>query len=136
MKLTLTFLLLILLSAGAQAAERAMEVRIGGRTFTAILADNGTAKAFSGRLPLTLDMSELNGNEKYHYLDRSLPSAPERVGQIRAGDIMLYGDNCVVLFYRSFSTSYRYTRIGHIEDASTLESAAGRGDAAVSFSQR
>jgi len=101
--------------------------------FTAKLEDNATARAFAGLLPMTLDMSELNGNEKFYYLDGSLPSAPERVGQIHAGDLMLYGNNCVVLFYRSFSTQYSYTRIGHINDISSLESAVGNGSVQVRF---
>ena len=120
----------------ARAAGKDMEIKIGKHTFSAALADNETAKAFGERLPMTLDMSELNGNEKYCYLDQSLPSAPERVGKIRAGDIMLYGDSCVVIFYKSFSTSYSYTRIGRIEDTSALESAVSKGGVAVNFSRK
>lgn len=108
---------------------------IGGGVFTAKLEDNATARAFAGLLPMTLNMSELNGNEKYHYLDRSLPSEPENVGQINAGDLMLYGDDCIVLFYKSFSTRYSYTRIGHINDISGLESAVGSGSVQVRFTK-
>lgn len=108
---------------------------IGGSVFTAKLVDNATARAFEGLLPMTLNMSELNGNEKYHYLDGSLPSEPENVGQINAGDLMLYGDDCVVLFYKSFSTRYSYTRIGHINDISGLESAVGSGSVQVRFTK-
>ncbi len=57
--------------------------------------------------------SELNGNEKYAYLDDSLPvGRSARATIARAGDIMLFGDDCLVLFYETFSSSYRYTRIG------------------------
>ncbi|HAZ39540.1 MAG TPA: hypothetical protein DCY39_06620 [Exiguobacterium sp.] len=31
-------------------------------------ADNETAMALQKRLPLTMQMKELNGNEKYHYV--------------------------------------------------------------------
>ena len=34
---------------------------------------------------------------------------------------MLYGNNCLVIFYKSFDTSYSYTKIGHIEDLNELE---------------
>ena len=108
-------------------------LEMGGRAFSATLSDNETARAFAARLPVTLEMEELNGNEKYCYLDSALPAAAQRVGSIAAGDIMLYGSSCVVLFYESFSTSYSYTRIGRLDDASGLAAAAGDGAVQVTF---
>ena len=108
-------------------------VTVNGTVFGAELENGEAARAFSLLFPLELDMSELNGNEKYYYLDDALPAAAERVGRIEAGDIMLYGSSCVVLFYESFSTSYSYTRIGKIADAAGLARAAGGGGARVSF---
>ena len=81
-------------------------ITAGDDVFYATAEQNETARAFAARLPLTLGMSELNGNEKYCYLNESLPSSPVRVGQISAGDLMLYDSSCIVLFYESFSTSY------------------------------
>ena len=97
--------------------------------------DNDTARAFAALLPMELRMTELNGNEKYHYLMSPLPSAPERVGHIEAGDIMLFGDDCVVVFYQSFDTPYSYTRIGKINNMKGLADALGDGDADVGFEQ-
>ena len=34
---------------------------------------------------------------------------------------MLYGNNCLVIFYESFSTTYSYTKIGHIENIDNLK---------------
>ena len=116
-----------------EAESRAITVSVGGTRFAAVVENTATDRAFLDKLPLTLSMSELNGNEKYHYLAEPLPSASESVKQIRAGDIMLYGDNCIVLFYMSFTTSYRYSRIGHIDDAAALASAVGKSDVTVIF---
>ena len=77
--------------------------------------------------------NELNGNEKYHYLSSSLPTAAYQPGTIHAGDLMLYGNNCVVLFYETFNTSYSYTRIGAIDNPSGLASALGSGNISVRF---
>ena len=33
---------------------------------------------------------------------------------------MLYGNNCLVIFYKSFDTSYSYTKIGHIDNLEDL----------------
>lgn len=43
---------------------------------------------------------------------------------------MLWGNNCLVLFYEDFTTSYSYTRIGKIVDVDGLISAL-KGNAAL-----
>ena len=108
-------------------------VMVGDTTFSATLEDSETSRALAELLPLTLNMSELNGNEKYFYLDQSLPTDSKRPGQIHTGDLMLYGDNCLVLFYESFSSSYSYTRLGSIDDPEGLAQAVGHGNATVTF---
>lgn len=109
-------------------------IRVNGREYQASLESNATAEAFAAMLPLTLDMSELNGNEKYHYLENSLPSTGDYTGTIHAGDIMLYGSDCLVLFYETFSTSYSYTKIGHIDNPSGLAGTLGSGSISIEFS--
>ncbi len=109
---------------------------IGDRTFTATMEQNSTAEAFRALLPLTLEMQELNGNEKYHYLSQSLPTNRTKVGTIHAGDIMLYGDNCVVVFYETFTTTYQYTPIGHISNTEGLKEALGSGSTTVHFTKQ
>ena len=110
-----------------------MNLSINGRQFAVTLADNETARAFAALMPTKLEMSDLHGNEKYHYLGTSLPSRPENPGRIRAGDLMLFGDDCVVLFYKDFNTSYSYTRIGRLKDAERLAATVGRGVVMVDF---
>lgn len=110
-----------------------IEIIVGNKTFSASLYDNEAAIALSEQFPLTLNMSELNGNEKYYYLDSSLPTDSKRPSKITAGDIMLYGNNCIVLFYKSFSTAYSYTPLGHIDDPQGLASALGGGSVEVTF---
>ena len=113
--------------------NRNITVRAGGRSFAATLEDNATARAFAALLPMTVTMNEMNGNEKYHYLSENLPTDSNRPGTIRNGDLMLYGSNCLVLFYETFSSSYSYTRIGRLDNPSGLASALGRGNVTVTF---
>lgn len=98
-----------------------MTIKIGEKESKVILVDNETTRELFKKLPLTITMLELNGNEKFYNFDSKFPSEPTAVGKIEAGDIMLYGDNCLVLFYQTFDTSYSYTRIGKLEDVSILE---------------
>jgi hypothetical protein len=106
-----------------------MKVVINDNEYIVNLEDNETVKSFMKMLPLELNMNELNGNEKYYYLDSSLPTNSYVPDRINAGDIMLYGDNCLVLFYKSFDTSYSYTKIGHIDNLGDL----GSGNVLVKF---
>lgn len=108
-------------------------VKVGTKTFTATLLDNNTAKAFNEMLPLTIKMVELNGNEKYYDLSKSLPTNSSNPGTIQNGDLMLYGSRTLVLFYKGFSTSYSYTRLGRIDDTSGLAEALGAGNIDVVF---
>ncbi len=110
-----------------------MKIAIGTNTFTATLYNNATATAFKARLPLTITMEELNANEKYFDLPYSLPANASNPGTIQAGDLMLYGANTLVLFYKPFSTSYNYTRLARIDNPSGLAAALGPGSITVRF---
>ena len=110
-----------------------LRIEVGGQIFTATLLDNPTTRALLENLPVTVSMSELNGNEKYYYLPDSLPTDSQRPGSIRAGDLMLYGSDCLVLFYESFSSGYSYTRLGSIDDPSGLAAPVGRGSVDITF---
>ena len=125
--------LIFALSIITLMAQTPLNIIVGSKTFTAMLADSETGEAFAALLPLTITMNELNGNEKYHYLSSSLPTASYQPGTIHAGDLMLYGNNCVVLFYETFNSSYSYTRIGAIDNPSGLASAPGSGNVSVRF---
>jgi hypothetical protein len=110
-----------------------MKIQIGSKTFIATLYDNPTVTEFKAMLPLTLEMSELNGNEKYFHLSKNLPADAANPGTIQAGDLMLWQSNSLVLFYKTFRTSYSYTKVGRIDDASELVAAVGSGSVTVRF---
>jgi hypothetical protein len=111
-----------------------INIQVGSRSWTAILYDNAATQALIAQMPLTLNMSELNGNEKYNYLPLNLPTDSRRVGIIRTGDLMLYGSNYLVLFYKSFSSGYSYTPLGSITETTDLAAALGEGDVTVTLS--
>lgn len=107
-----------------------MYATINGEKLEIQMEDNPTAVAFTKMLPLELTMSDLNSNEKYANLDKSLPTNPYKPERIEVGDVMLYGDDCVVIFYESFDTDFSYTKIGFIDHLPEL----GDGEVVVSFS--
>ena len=119
------------------AGERSKQIKItiGSKQFTAALEDNATARTFEALLPITISMTELNGNEKYFRFSDNLPVNASVPGTIRIGDLMLYGSRTLVLFYRSFPTSYEYTRLGRVIDAKGLAAAVGSGSVKVTIEQ-
>lgn len=130
---------LLTLSMGAFAEEEnmiAVDITIGDKVFQAQFFDNETVQAFLDQMPMTLDMSDLHRNEKYHDLPENLPVAStERPDTMHAGEIMLWSGNTIVLFYASFSNSYGgYVRLGYIEDATGLAEAVGTGSVSVTYS--
>lgn len=113
-----------------------VDVIVNGKNFRAELADTAAAQELAKKLPMTINMKELNGNEKYYYLSSDLPVSENVSGKIKTGDIMLYGSDCLVFFYKNFQTSYHYTRIGKITDPEGFASALGKGNVQVTIQIR
>ncbi|HEV7299866.1 MAG TPA: cyclophilin-like fold protein [Tepidisphaeraceae bacterium] len=110
-----------------------LNVKIGQRTFAATLEDNPATAKFRQMLPLTLDMPDLNANEKHAHLPKRLPTDLFKPGTIREGDLLLWGDDTLVLFYETFRSSYSYTRLGKLDDPTRLAGAIGGGSVKVTF---
>jgi hypothetical protein len=122
-------------AASMRQEESRMWMTVGDRRFAVTSTDNAAARAFAAQLPLTLDMSELNGNEKHGDLPKPLPANASRPGTIRNGDLMLYGADTLVVFYLTFQSSYSYTRLGRVDDPSDLPQALWPRSVRVLFSK-
>ena len=112
-----------------------MWMTVGERRFSITLADNEAARAFAALLPLTLDMPDLNGNEKHVKLPKALPVDAIRPGTIHNGDLMLWGADTLVVFYLTFASPYSYTRLGRIDDPASLPQALGHGEVRINFAK-
>lgn len=130
--------LLLMLSGCAFAQttlkEDRMWMTLGEQRFAVTLDDSETARALAQLSPLTLNMSDLNANEKHASLPTRLPIRAVKPGTIRNGDLMLYGRDTLVIFYRTFESAYSYTRIGRVDSPNELAEALGRGDVTIHFS--
>jgi hypothetical protein len=117
----------------SQLMKNTINIIIGDKPFTAILDSNPATEEFKKMLPVTMSMKDLNGNEKFFDLSHNLPADASNPRTIDTGDLMLWGSNTLVLFYKTFYTSYNYTRLGKIENPSGLAQAVGSGNVTIIF---
>ena len=129
--------LILIFSVGCSAEKKSDEVEmrikisVGEQIFYANLENNPSTQELIKKLPLEVEMTELNGNEKYFKFAENFPSDDKKISEIREGDLMLYGSSYLVIFYKSFSTSYSYTRLGKIENPENLSEILGSGNIRV-----
>jgi hypothetical protein len=88
-------------ASGTSVAEapisQPMKITIGERVFTATLPDNAAADAFKAMLPLSLNMHDVNRNEKAGDLPSDLPTNDVNPRTIRAGDLMIWRSRTLVV---------------------------------------
>lgn len=113
--------------------SKSAKLLIDNKEYSITLEDNETVDALVNNMPFDLSMSNLNGNEFYSYLDFTLPTNSYDPGKINKGDIYLYGNNCLVIFYESFNTSYSYTKIGKLDNIEVLDNIKDKNNIIVSL---
>ena len=126
----LIFLLLIKIIIG----EEQYYIKIKDSEYQFEFVNSETANQIKSKLPFTITMTNLNGNEVYYFFTgEEFTTNTQSVGTINMGDIYLYQSNCIVLFYKTFSTSYTYTQIGKVINPSGLDTLIGSSNVEVQW---
>jgi hypothetical protein len=116
------------LSLAAQAADP-MNIRltIDGKTMTAALADNVTARDFLSLLPMTVTLEDYASTEKISYLPRKLSTAGAPAGSDPSpGDIAYYAPwGNVAVFYKDAPYARGLIPLGRIDAGAEALSARG-----------
>lgn len=105
-----------------------VEIRVGDNTLEMILEENESAKELLELLKegdIIMSASNYGGFEKVCKLGTSITRNDKQI-TTKAGDVMLYQGNQIVIFYDS--NSWAYTRIGHIDTAQEILEEALSGD--------
>lgn len=116
-----------------EQTDMKLNVQIGNYNFMATLEENKAVEELVDMMkegPITISMSDYSGFEKVGSLGRSLTRNDSQT-TTKAGDIVLYNGNNIVMFYGS--NSWSYTRIGKIDDLSDWETALGSGSITAVF---
>ena len=108
-------------------------IRINNIDYLFELKNTEAANQIKSKLPFTHKMTNYNGNEIYYKFKDSFSKNEKSIGTINTGDIYLYQSDTLVLFYKSFSTSYSYTEIGKLLNSTNLANNIGSGDVTVQW---
>ena len=92
--------------------EEKMHLVLQNESYEIVLENNETVSKLLTLLPISLEMQELNENEKYVYLDTVFPNHPEKIQTIQKGDLMLYQENCLVLFTKTLLPTILTQKLG------------------------
>ena len=116
LRVSVILALMVALVSHAEAAEITM--KIDDVPVAVEWEDNRSVEALRESLPLTVKMHMYGGFEQVGELGRSLPRNDERV-TTKAGDIVLYSGNQLVVFYGS--NTWAYTRLGRVTGKTPYE---------------
>lgn len=113
-----------------------MKITIGNTVLTATLVDNSSTEALKkvlSKAPLTIEMQDYGNMEKVGSLGQDFPRNDESI-TAKAGDIILYQGNALVIYYAS--NSWSFTRLGKIDNVTQneLKEILGRGNVTVTLS--
>ena len=90
---------------------KAMKLTIGETAVPVTWEDNPSVEDLRTHLPLTIQMSRYGGNEQVGSIGQNIVR-DDKETTTKAGDIVLYSGNKIVIFYGS--NSWAYTRLGHV----------------------
>ena len=128
--MSLKYILIFLLINNILGEEQ-YYIKIKDKEYQIELESSETANQIKSKLPFTISMNNLNENEVYYNFDESFKTNQQSVGTINKGDIYLYQDNCLVLFYKTFTTTNTYTKIGKVINPEGLDTLIGSGNVEV-----
>lgn len=117
----------------AGEGETVLRIDAGGQVFFACLEDTEAAKALGEMLPMSLEMSDWQGNAKRFQLPSVLPEKAEEYPSVSGGALMLEGSGTLCLFYQEDSQGGTYTPIGEVEEPEGLAQALAGDRVEVSF---
>ena len=112
-----------------------MRMKIGDTYVTVEWEKNESVaalRALTAEGPLAIEMSMYGGFEQVGAIGQRLPSSDVQT-KTKAGDIVLYQSDQLVVFYGA--NSWAYTRLGHVtdQDAAGMAALLGNGDVTITI---
>lgn len=138
-RMTFAFILIISIFFTVNAQEKEMtmnaSVSIGTKSYSVTAEDNDAAKAFFGRLPISITMNEWAGNSEYYarLSEKINTDGIKSPSVFETGDIAIYNNISLVIFYADTKNAAGYAKIGHIVEAEGVKDALKAAKGKVIF---
>ena len=116
-----------------QSMSNRITITIGGKTFAGTLLDNRDSSGVQEAAAAVDHDDRTQWQREVYKIVREYAHRAAKPSSIQTGDLMLYGSDTLVLFYKSFKTTYSYTTLGRLNDPAGLEDALGSGNVYVTF---
>ena len=91
-------------------------VKFGTKTYKAKSTSTETTKSFLESLPVTLDMKDVDDNQKYGCMYYKITSESAKTNKVKKGDVLLSGESCLIVATEDFKTINKYVVLGHIDN--------------------
>ncbi len=105
-------------------------VNINGYTYIANTQVSYAAQNFIKNTPITIEMKDDGSDKKIGCLLVKIEGDCIKEKNVEKGDVLLYGESCIIIATEDFKNSAQYKKIGHINNLGTIPS----GIQKVSFS--
>jgi hypothetical protein len=92
------------------------------RTYEAVFYENELTEILVDAMPFTIDLRDFMGQEKVGSIPIKLPTLKaQQVGTVEKGHLYLWANTDLVLFYKTFDTTYSYVNIGYFKHAKEVD---------------
>lgn len=95
-------------------------ITINGKVYTAIPDITYASQSFISHLPFVVEMNDTDGNKKQGCTYLKFDGEGSRNKTIKRGDVLIYGDSCVVVATGDFDFGNKYRKVAHINNLDTL----------------
>jgi hypothetical protein len=125
-------------TSNEKASTMKIQIKVGGKTLSATLADNPTSKDFVSLLPLTLTLKNYAATEKISNLPKRLSTQGAPAGcDPDVGDITYYAPwGNLAIFYKDFGYSDGLVKLGKIDGDVEVLKTSGALTATIEGEQR
>lgn len=106
-------------------------VNVNGSIYTIIPDITYASQSLVSHLPFVVEMNDADGNKKQGCTYLKFDGEGSRSKTIKKGDVLIYGDSCVVIATGDFDFGNKYRKIGHINNLDILPA----GNYTVAFNE-
>ena len=97
-----------------------IQIKLNGIYYRAKPVISYATQNFMKKFPMTVQMSDESSNQKKGCVYDKFEGDSDKPKNAVRGDLLLYGDSCVVIVTSDFAAYGKYRKIGHIDNIDGL----------------